>query len=287
MADLGRVRMVLAGLVVLSCSFPAGTLLAAPSGRRLADPSELAARASNVRVERMSWDEAAANERTGASAKASREWLQRLLAAGLRESERRPDSLCAVACRRCPEQLRVEVHFTVERKRGRRGEELPGQPYLLTLNMREGLAFLRSDVAATWGFQDSLGAVLDLIREVMPDDVATARWQAPAPPPPALDVDSAAEADHDLTVVGLPEAITKVAPHYPEVARAEGVSGVVDVRALVAADGSVERVRVSRSVRQLDQAALDAVSQWRFKPAVCDGHAVAVWVTVPVRFTLR
>lgn len=287
MVDRGRAGAALAGLLVLGSSFPAGMGLAAAAGGTQANPSELAARAGDVRVERRSWDEAAANERTAASAKASREWLQRLVAAGLRDSGRWPDSLCAVACRRCPEQLRLEVRFTVERKRGRRGEERPGQPCVLTLNMREGLAFLRSDVAATWEFQDSLGAVLDLIREVMPQDIASARWQPPASPPAALEVDSAAEADYDVIVAGLPEALTRVAPDYPEVARAEGVSGVVELRALVAADGSVQQVRVSRSVRHLDQAALDAVRQWRFKPAVCDGHPVAVWVTVPVRFSLH
>ena len=58
---------------------------------------------------------------------------------------------------------------------------------------------------------------------------------------------------------------------------------------LVAADGSVEEVRVQRGSghRVLDQEALRHVRRnWRFQPAWRDGQAVAAWASVPVVFRL-
>jgi protein TonB len=89
-------------------------------------------------------------------------------------------------------------------------------------------------------------------------------------------------------VAELPEAITKVPPHYPEAARAAKAQGMVMVQALVKTDGSVGDVRVVKSVPGLDEAAMACVRQWKFKPALGgDGKPVAVWVGVPVSFTLH
>jgi protein TonB len=51
----------------------------------------------------------------------------------------------------------------------------------------------------------------------------------------------------------------------------------------------VEQVKVERSAghTDLDQAALEAVSRWRFEPARRGRQPVAVWVLIPVEFTLR
>jgi len=46
-------------------------------------------------------------------------------------------------------------------------------------------------------------------------------------------------------------------------------------------------VRVVNSIPLLDEAAKTAVRQWVFKPALTGNEAVAVWVAVPVRFTLH
>jgi len=51
--------------------------------------------------------------------------------------------------------------------------------------------------------------------------------------------------------------------------------------------GSVRDVHVTRSVdKRLDQNAIDAVNQWKFKPAVKDGKPVAVRTSVKVDFRL-
>jgi periplasmic protein TonB len=85
----------------------------------------------------------------------------------------------------------------------------------------------------------------------------------------------------------LPEAITKVPPQYPDIAREASVDGTVLVQALVGKDGKVKDVRVQKSIPMLDAAAQAAVRQWVFKPALSNNKPVAVWVAVPVRFTLH
>ncbi|HYM81272.1 MAG TPA: energy transducer TonB, partial [Candidatus Limnocylindria bacterium] len=84
----------------------------------------------------------------------------------------------------------------------------------------------------------------------------------------------------------LPEAVRKVPPNYPQLAREAGVDGTVQVQALIGADGHVKDTRVVKSIPMLDVAAVAAVMQWTFKPARKDGAPVAVWVAVPVRFSL-
>lgn len=85
----------------------------------------------------------------------------------------------------------------------------------------------------------------------------------------------------------LPEAITKVSPVYPDIAREAGVDGVVLVQALVGKDGHVKDVRVVKHIPMLDESAITAVKQWVFKPALSNNKPVAVWVAVPVRFSLQ
>jgi len=85
----------------------------------------------------------------------------------------------------------------------------------------------------------------------------------------------------------LPEAVTKVPPVYPDMAREASVDGTVLVQALVGKDGKVKDTKVVKSIPMLDAAAEAAVKQWVFKPALSNNKPVAVWVAVPVRFTLH
>jgi len=85
----------------------------------------------------------------------------------------------------------------------------------------------------------------------------------------------------------LPEAIERVPPEYPEVARQANVAGTVIVQALIGRDGLVKETKVVQSIPELDEAAESAVAQWTFKPAKAKGEPVAVWVAVPVRFSLN
>jgi TonB family protein len=80
----------------------------------------------------------------------------------------------------------------------------------------------------------------------------------------------------------VPELVTSVLPAYPQPAAATKVQGLVELRVATAADGRVTDARVASSIPPLDQAAVDAVRQWRFA-ALPDG---ARDLPVRVRFVL-
>lgn len=77
-------------------------------------------------------------------------------------------------------------------------------------------------------------------------------------------------------------------PIYPPEALAARLTGRVVLRVTVETDGRVARVSVYRTsgVRSLDQAALEAVRQWRFEPTRRAGISVISEIAVPVRFEL-
>jgi protein TonB len=89
-----------------------------------------------------------------------------------------------------------------------------------------------------------------------------------------------------IDVDELPRVVTQTEPVYPEKARKAKVEGTVIVHAVVRRDGTVGDVRVVRGVPGLDDAAVETVRQWRFKPALKNGAPVATWVATPVRFVL-
>jgi protein TonB len=83
-----------------------------------------------------------------------------------------------------------------------------------------------------------------------------------------------------------PRLLRMVEPVYPPEAFAKKIEGVVSVEILVDAGGRVARTRITQSVPLLDAAALDAVRQWVFSPAMKDGRAVATLATAPVTFRI-
>ena len=82
-----------------------------------------------------------------------------------------------------------------------------------------------------------------------------------------------------------PKKIKDVKPEYPPVAREAGVAGIVIIEARIAPDGSVEEAHVLKSIPLLDQAALDAVTQWRFEPTLLNGQPVPIIMTVTINFS--
>ena len=83
-----------------------------------------------------------------------------------------------------------------------------------------------------------------------------------------------------------PRKIVNVAPRYPSTAQAAHVEGPVILDAVIDPTGRVTDVQVIHSIRLLDQAAIDAVRQWRFTPTRLNGEPVSILLTVTVRFTL-
>jgi TonB family protein len=96
--------------------------------------------------------------------------------------------------------------------------------------------------------------------------------------------------DNALRVGGpikTPTKVHDVRPVYPPIALAANVTGVVIVEARIGTDGGVEDARVLRSIPLLDQAALDAVKEWKFTPTLLNGVAVPVIMTMTVNFTTQ
>ena len=77
-------------------------------------------------------------------------------------------------------------------------------------------------------------------------------------------------------------------PVYPPRCLRLGIEGTVRVRVLVGEDGRVQEATVGKSSGEaaLDDAALDAVRDWRFEPAKRDGVPVRAWAIVPIEFKL-
>jgi protein TonB len=77
-------------------------------------------------------------------------------------------------------------------------------------------------------------------------------------------------------------------PTYPERARKRGWTGVVLLHIHVSEDGEVLEVEVAESsgYSDLDRSARRAALDWRYRPALRDGDAVATWLAQPVRFRL-
>ena len=83
-----------------------------------------------------------------------------------------------------------------------------------------------------------------------------------------------------------PVLIHDVPPVYPYIARKAGLTGKVFLKFMVNVDGSVSDVSVLKGKAIFQKAAIDAISQFRFKPAEHNGKVVAVWITQPIGFSL-
>jgi protein TonB len=85
-----------------------------------------------------------------------------------------------------------------------------------------------------------------------------------------------------------PELIRSVQPVYPEIARRARISGVVIVEAIIDQTGTVTNARILKSLPMgLAEAAVEAVKQWKYKPATLNGRPVSVYFTLTVNFKLQ
>lgn len=87
-----------------------------------------------------------------------------------------------------------------------------------------------------------------------------------------------------------PQLILEKTPEYTPAAMAARIEGKLLLEATVLADGSVGTIRILRSLDGsfgLDQKAIDAVRQWRFRPGTYLGKPAAVTVLIELSFNLR
>jgi beta-glucosidase len=81
--------------------------------------------------------------------------------------------------------------------------------------------------------------------------------------------------------------VTKVEPVYPAQAKAAKVQGSVVLGVIIGKDGSVQYLKVINSASDLlNQAAIDAVKQWKYRPYLLNGDAIEVDTQVTLNFTL-
>jgi TonB family protein len=109
--------------------------------------------------------------------------------------------------------------------------------------------------------------------------IVTSQPPLPAPPkaaPPA-----------NLPVGGQIQAaqvVTRVDPEYPKLARQAGAGGVVEVEATITVDGRVKNPHALHGNSMLQKAAIDAVMQWRYRPAMLNGKPVESPVQIKLNF---
>lgn len=80
--------------------------------------------------------------------------------------------------------------------------------------------------------------------------------------------------------------IYRVKPLYPQLAMNAGISGTVELRAIIGRDGRVRSVEVLSGSALLASAAISAVKQWRYRPTLLNGEAVEVETRVTVHFVI-
>jgi protein TonB len=86
-----------------------------------------------------------------------------------------------------------------------------------------------------------------------------------------------------------PVCIHQPSPGYPHAARQNGWEGSVLVAALVDTAGIVRETRIVQGSGHaaLDNAAGEAVKEWRFRPGEKSGRSVSMWVRIPITFQLK
>ena len=83
-----------------------------------------------------------------------------------------------------------------------------------------------------------------------------------------------------------PVPVRTVAPDYPADLRAAGTSGLVVLSCAIDDKGVVTETKVAKTTNEaFNQAAIDAVGKWKFRPAQKDGKPVAIRISLPVKFT--
>ena len=110
-------------------------------------------------------------------------------------------------------------------------------------------------------------------------DVKPAAPPPPPPPPPQRVKISAG------VTAGMRERM--VSPIYPPLAKAARVSGAVVLQAVIGKDGTIQHLKALSGHPMLIPSAIEAVSQWRYKPYYLNGQPVEVDTQVTVNFVLQ
>jgi periplasmic protein TonB len=86
-------------------------------------------------------------------------------------------------------------------------------------------------------------------------------------------------------LIAQPRQLTRIQPIYPKVAARAHIEGMVILEAIVDEDGLVQEVRVLRSVKYLDEPAVEALKRWRYEPLTLNGVRMPFVLTVTMTFS--
>jgi protein TonB len=81
--------------------------------------------------------------------------------------------------------------------------------------------------------------------------------------------------------------VHRVEPTYPPLAIQTHREGRVELRAIIATDGSIQSLQIVRGDLLFYQSAKDAVSQWRYKPTILNGQPVEIDTYITVVYTMK
>ena len=101
-----------------------------------------------------------------------------------------------------------------------------------------------------------------------------------APPPPAKVVRIGGQ-------IKEPKRIRYVQPTYPDLAVQSRVSALVILEAEVDTRGYVRAAKILRGHPLFDEAAMEAVKQWRYQPLLLNGEPTGFVLTVTINFNLQ
>jgi TonB family protein len=125
--------------------------------------------------------------------------------------------------------------------------------------------------------------------EVVQDKAAATTVFRAAPPPQSNSASGTSSSPLRVRVSqGVSQAfiVRKVQPAYPPEARAARIQGTVVLKALISQAGDVESLELVSGHPLLVPAAMEAVKQWKYKPYLLNGKAVAVETQIQVNFAL-
>jgi TonB family protein len=153
-------------------------------------------------------------------------------------------------------------------------EAAAGSAESLTLKVREAVYNLKGDPNAP------IVAITIELAEISSDAIADSVFDVP----PDFQLSSLAELRNSR---GIPVVIYKRDPDYTEEARRAKLNGSVMLKIVVGADGLAKDIQVVKSLGLgMDEKAMEAVSEWRFRPAERNGQPVDFPATIEVTFRI-
>lgn len=189
----------------------------------------------------------------------------------------------------------LQARATQPRQDSRKNKEASRQP------IADSMAATTKEIAPP---QANLAHAGETTRDITPDSEVTAKEQTPSDSSASVEDKAETEASagnlepasafsptsHHLQLpVSEAGFLSNPKPDYPRLSRRFGEQGKVVLRLLILASGSVAKAEIETSsgYKRLDQAALEAIRNWRYLPAKQDGVAIEYWHRQPFLFELN